>query len=136
MLMAALHGGGGAMMSAQAEEERLLQRAIEESKNEVQEDPNSPDVDNMTHEQLLQLQERAGGNVNRGYSQTQINTIRTKMWLEGRTKEDSCMICFEKFTTGVKYKELKCGHEYDADCIDKWLKTEKRCPVCSKDPFQ
>ena len=50
MLMAALHGGGGAMMSAQAEEERLLQRAIEESKNEVQEDPNSPDVDNMTHE--------------------------------------------------------------------------------------
>ena len=35
MIMQALHGGGGAMMSAQAEEERLLQRAIEESKNEV-----------------------------------------------------------------------------------------------------
>ena len=33
MIMQALHGG--AMMSAQAEEERLLQRAIEESKNEV-----------------------------------------------------------------------------------------------------
>ena len=32
MLMQALTGGGGAMMSAQAEEERLLQRAIEESK--------------------------------------------------------------------------------------------------------
>ena len=34
MIMQALHGGG-AMMSAQAEEDRLLQRAIEESKNEV-----------------------------------------------------------------------------------------------------
>ena len=34
MLMQALNSGG-AMMSAQAEEERLLQRAIEESKHEV-----------------------------------------------------------------------------------------------------
>ena len=74
--------------------------------------------------------------MNRGYSQQQINTIRTKMWLEGRTKEDTCNICFEKFTTGCKYKELKCSHEYHDECIDKWLKTEKRCPVCNKDPFE
>ena len=65
MIMHALGAGGG--MSAQAEEERLLQRAIEESKQEAVSDPNSPDVDNMTHEQLLQLQERAG-HVNRGFS--------------------------------------------------------------------
>ena len=58
------------------------------------------------------------------------------MWLEGRTKEESCSICFENFKTGAKYKELKCGHAFDAECIDKWLKTEKRCPVCSKNPLQ
>ena len=69
--------------------------------------------------------------MNRGFSQAQINSIRTKMWLEGRTKDDSCMICFEKFSTGAKYKELKCGHEYDAECIDKWLlERGSTCPIC------
>ena len=48
MLMQVMAGGGG-MMSAQAEEERLLQRAIEESKQDNN-DPNSPDVDNMNYE--------------------------------------------------------------------------------------
>ena len=50
MLMMALGQGGGAAQ-AQAEEERLLQRAIEESKNEAPaNDPNNPDVDRMTYE--------------------------------------------------------------------------------------
>ena len=72
MIMRALSSSAvpNGITSAQEEEERLLQRAIEESKQGVQNDPNSPDVDNMTHEQLLQLQESAGGNVNRGFSQT------------------------------------------------------------------
>ena len=34
--------------SAEAEEERLLQRAIEESKNDA--DPTNPNTDNMTYE--------------------------------------------------------------------------------------
>ena len=35
---------------AQMEEERLLQAALEESKKDMVQDPNSPDVDNMTYE--------------------------------------------------------------------------------------
>ena len=50
MLMHAL-SGGPSMMSAEAEEQRMLQRAIEESKRDN--DPNQPDVDNMNYEQLL-----------------------------------------------------------------------------------
>ena len=41
------------------EEERLLQAALEESK-QMAHDPNSPDVDNMSYEQLMELQERTG----------------------------------------------------------------------------
>ena len=41
--------GGGGMTSAEAEEQRLIQRAIEESKQSAN-DPNSPDVDNMNYE--------------------------------------------------------------------------------------
>jgi len=93
-------------------------------------DPNNPDVDRMSYEQLMEMQENAG-HVNRGYSKAQIDCITTKMWYQGRTKEDSCLICMEPFASGSRYKELKCGHEYDAKCIDQWLSSEKRCPVCS-----
>ncbi len=36
--------------SAEAEEERLLQRALEESKQDVPDDPNNPNTDQMTYE--------------------------------------------------------------------------------------
>ena len=55
MLMMALQEGAGADQ-ARREEERLLQRAIEESKNErPANDPDNPDVDRMTYEQLMEM---------------------------------------------------------------------------------
>ena len=45
----------------EAEEERLLQRAIEESKTaEDAANPNNPNPDQMTYEQLLELEENNG----------------------------------------------------------------------------
>ena len=50
MILMALNGGAGAEQ-ARVEEERLIQRAIEESKREAPaNDPNNPDVDRMTYE--------------------------------------------------------------------------------------
>ena len=51
MFYMAMRAGAGADQAA-AEEERLLQRAIEESKNDAGAlaDPNNPDVDRMTYE--------------------------------------------------------------------------------------
>ena len=42
--------------SVEDDEEAMLQRAIEESKRDMPEDPNNPNVDNMTYEQLLELE--------------------------------------------------------------------------------
>jgi len=95
-------------------------------------DPNSPDVDNMTYEQLLEMTENAG-KVSKGLSKEKINEIRSFMWIEGRTKSDSCTICMEKYTSGVKVKTLPCKHEYHTECVNEWLKTSKKCPVCSKE---
>ena len=47
MMMAALQMN---VLSAEQEEERMLMRAIEESKFDGVNDPISPDVDNMTYE--------------------------------------------------------------------------------------
>lgn len=49
--------------SAEAEEQRLIQQAIEASRGEG--DPNNPNVDNMTYEQLLEL-ENNNGKVSKG----------------------------------------------------------------------
>ena len=75
------------------------------------------------------------GHVSRGYTKQEINKITAGMWYKGKTTADSCLICMENFAAGKRIKALKCGHEYDATCIDKWLANEKRCPVCSKPPF-
>ena len=93
-------------------------------------DADNPDVDNMTYEQLMELQENAG-TVSRGLTKAQLDRIRPQIWLDGRTSSTECHICIEKFKMGIKYKELKCGHEYHATCIDEWLSKEKRCPVCN-----
>lgn len=47
-------------------------------------DPNSPDVDNMTYEQLLEMQD-AAGKVSRGLSKSEIDAIKAFMWIDGRT---------------------------------------------------
>ncbi len=59
--------------SAEAEEQRLLQRAIEESKQEMQ-DPTQPNPDNMTYEQLLELEEN-NGRVSKGLSKELIASL-------------------------------------------------------------
>ena len=65
MMMAALQMN---VLSAEEEEERMLMQAIEESKfDSGVNDPASPDVDNMTYEQLLEMGDNAG-KVSRGLS--------------------------------------------------------------------
>jgi Ring finger domain len=116
-----------AIMVQSQEEERALQRAIEESRRQNQNDP-----DNMTYEQLLELGDRLG-KVSKGLTKEQIAKIPSKLWRPGVTKQASCSICFEDFTIKNRVKLLtECGHEYHDQCINKWFENEKRCPVCNK----
>lgn len=80
----------------------------------------------------MELGENAG-KVSKGLQQKQIDEIRNLTWIEGRTKQDSCTICMEKFKLGAKYKKLKCEHEYHSECVGEWLLQSKKCPVCSRD---
>ena len=118
--------------SAEAEEQRLIQRAIEESKNDA--DPSNPNTDNMTYEQLLELEEN-NGKVSKGLTPVQMRQIPEKMWMSSTdTEEKSCSICFDDFERRQKIKKLKyCGHEYHTTCLDKWLSGEKRCPMCNEE---
>ena len=55
------------------EEEQMLARAIEESKQ------SNPNPDNMTYEQMLELEERVG-KVSKGLTETQIMRIPYRYW--------------------------------------------------------
>lgn len=113
-MMESMQGAGG-----MTEEERLMQRAIEESKQDAP--GGQPNPDNMTYEQLMELEEK-NGKVSKGLNKAQINSIRERAFVRnGDTSEDTCSICFDVFSKFQKYKKLKCGHEFHSKCIDRWL---------------
>ena len=58
------------------------------------------DVDKMSYEQLIALQDKIGY-VNRGYSQAEIDIIPARLWCPGFTNEDDCSICMEDFDAGI-----------------------------------
>ncbi len=126
MRMMMMGGNPLAMVVGPTEDEIAFQRAIEESKNQ------NPNPDNMTYEQLLELGDKLG-KVSKGLKKEQIAKIPGKLYRQGQTKSTNCSICYEEFTLGVRFKQLKdCGHEYHDTCINKWLEEDKRCPVCNK----
>jgi RING finger and CHY zinc finger domain-containing protein 1 len=47
--------------------------------------------------------------------------------------ELECMICYESlFTTTKSVCKLKCNHSIHNDCLSEYIKTNYKCPLCSK----
>lgn len=94
------------------------------------------DDEDMSYEQLLELQERLG-NVNRGASQNEIegSSLKFKIERDSQISSDSkeCMICFDEYKVGDEVRRLPCMHLFHADEIDKWLQTNRTCPICKTD---
>ena len=88
-----------------------------------------PNVDNMSYEELLALEERMG-NVNKGLTQETINKIPTEKFSRYKFTDDKCIICQYEFKSNEKVKVLPCKHCFHPDCIDEWLKNQKACPYC------
>jgi|MDTG01.2.fsa_nt_gb hypothetical protein len=43
-----------------------------------------------------------------------------------------CMICLNENYNDSIVKKLGCNHRFHYDCINKWLVTNKSCPICRK----
>ncbi|KAK8523109.1 hypothetical protein V6N13_113067 [Hibiscus sabdariffa] len=99
------------------------------------------DIDNMSYEELLALEERMG-NVSTALSEEAMSKCLTKTVYELTSLEDSkvrceiekddvkCSICQEEYVVGDEVGRLKCEHRYHAGCIQQWLQLKNWCPIC------
>ncbi|XP_051581282.1 E3 ubiquitin-protein ligase Arkadia isoform X3 [Myxocyprinus asiaticus] len=99
-----------------------------------------------TYEDLLHLEERLG-TVNRGASQGTIERCTyphkyKKRKLHGKQEEDEgaeedteekCTICLSILDEGEDVRRLPCMHLFHQLCVDQWLLTNKKCPICRVD---
>ncbi|KAJ6740342.1 E3 UBIQUITIN-PROTEIN LIGASE MBR2-LIKE [Salix purpurea] len=95
------------------------------------------DVDSMSYEQLLALEEQMG-NVSTGLSEDAI-VATLKHWKyravvdDGSDTEDEpCCICQEAYAAEDDLGKLKCGHGFHFNCIKRWLEEKNNCPICKK----
>ncbi|XP_064595740.1 uncharacterized protein LOC135462443 [Liolophura sinensis] len=99
-------------------------------------------VHRPTYEELLSLEERLG-NVNRGASQNTIenNTFPHKYKKVKRVCDveddgnqlEKCTICLCEFEEEEDVRRLPCMHLFHIECVDQWLATNKKCPICRVD---
>ncbi|CAN6359272.1 unnamed protein product [Urochloa humidicola] len=94
------------------------------------------DVDNMTYEELLDLEDRIGY-VSTGLREDEIiRSLRMVKYSAFNPKHFStemdkrCSICQEEFEANEETGKLGCGHGYHVHCIKQWLSRKNACPVC------
>jgi len=99
------------------------------------------DVDNMTYEELVALEEQIG-NVNTGLTESYIQeNLRSTFYVPGAAgvcdqfselslENDACIICQEEYEAEELIGTLECGHKYHAMCIKQWLVMKNLCPIC------
>ncbi|XP_027199401.2 uncharacterized protein LOC113793552 [Dermatophagoides pteronyssinus] len=95
---------------------------------------NMPEAEN--YEALLSLAERLGEAKPRGLNKSEIDQLpsyRYKPEISAETDQTSCVICICDFEAKQNLRVLPCHHEFHARCIDKWLKTNRTCPICRRD---
>ncbi|XP_068654149.1 probable E3 ubiquitin-protein ligase ZFP1 [Aristolochia californica] len=100
------------------------------------------DIDDMSYEELLALEERIG-DVNTGLSEQSIaKCLKTRLHSSricsrpgqpermDHEENGTCIICQVEYEEGEKIGTLDCGHDYHADCIWRWLSVKNVCPIC------
>ncbi|XP_072020687.1 LOW QUALITY PROTEIN: uncharacterized protein [Amphiura filiformis] len=52
---------------------------------------------------------------------------------EDEDLDEKCTICLCNFEDEEDVRRLPCMHLFHQDCVDRWLSTNKRCPICRVD---
>lgn len=96
------------------------------------------DIDNMSYEELLALEEQMG-TVSTALSEEAVSnclkksTYRSSFTLRGISRQVDdvkCCICQEEYVIGEEIGSLPCQHRFHVECIRQWLRLKSWCPIC------
>ncbi|KAJ3006934.1 UNVERIFIED_CONTAM: hypothetical protein HDU68_003784 [Siphonaria sp. JEL0065] len=66
---------------------------------------------------------------------TALESIPVKSWHNefNTANNNMCPICIEDYSIGDLVRILRCGHDFHATCVDRWLTSmTNACPLCKK----
>ncbi|KAH8295150.1 hypothetical protein KR018_008010 [Drosophila ironensis] len=84
------------------------------------------------YEALLSLAERLGEAKPRGLTRNEIDQLPSYKYNPDLHNGDqsSCVVCMCDFELRQLLRVLPCSHEFHAKCVDKWLRSNRTCPIC------
>ncbi|KAI1306079.1 E3 ubiquitin-protein ligase RNF38 [Halotydeus destructor] len=97
-------------------------------------DRRSPEAEN--YEALLNLAERLGEAKPRGLLKSGIEQLPSYRFNRDNvhsSDQTTCVVCMCDFENRQILRVLPCSHEFHTRCVDKWLKTNRTCPICRGD---
>ncbi|XP_062220993.1 E3 ubiquitin-protein ligase EL5-like [Phragmites australis] len=67
-----------------------------------------------------------------GLSAEEVGDLPCHEFKEGASAgAGECAVCLEVFQAGERRRVLpRCGHGFHAECVDSWLRKNRRCPIC------
>lgn len=96
------------------------------------------DIDDMTYEELLELEERMGS-VSKGLSDERASEVLQDV-PSVTAGDGSCAICLDQLLCEtledgqLRVSRIRnCDHMFHEKCIKGWLKENKICPICKKE---
>jgi len=97
------------------------------------------DLDNMSYEQILQLEERMGDVKQDRWSRISKRvieercTVATYKELKRKgCKDELCHICQHNFSDNERLLLLPCKHVYHYGCASQWLHKHDTCCLCKR----
>lgn len=95
----------------------------------------SPDSATENYEALLSLAERLGEAKPRGLTRAEVEQLPSYKFNAETHQGDqtNCVVCMCDFEALQSLRVLPCSHEFHSKCIDKWLKSNRTCPICRGD---
>lgn len=99
------------------------------------------DIDNMSYEELLALEDRMG-NVSTALPEEALSECLKRNSYQPSPSDKAaescnenmddikCSICQEEYVVEDELGSLRCEHKYHVVCIQQWLRLKNWCPIC------
>ncbi|XP_026404070.1 E3 ubiquitin-protein ligase MBR2-like [Papaver somniferum] len=97
------------------------------------------DIDNMSYEELLALEEKMGNVSTALTEETILKCLRRNCYnpvpadeknVESGDDDAKCTVCQEEYVEGDEVGKLRCDHRYHVVCVQQWLRQKNWCPIC------